>query len=152
MLAIEVTRRRGLDGDVAIRCTGQPVVVIEDELWHQLMHLARALVELRAGRFAAIPYASMPGGYQLAVEGDDVVIEGDHIATCRLPLAAFAVAVLDAADRWSTEATAAASADERGVAPLVVDAVALARTSHPILYEQQDGRVVLATFGEAKAK
>lgn len=126
MLAIELTRRRGLDGEVTIRRTGQPVVVIEDELWHQLMHLARALVELRAARVAAIPYASMPGGYELAVDGDDVVIAGDHVATSRLPLAAFAAALLDAADRWSTEATAAASADERGVAPLVVDAVALA--------------------------
>lgn len=69
----------------------------------------------------------MPGGYQLAVDGDDVVIEGDHVATSRLPLAAFATALLAAAERWSTEATAAPSADERGVAPLVVDAVALAR-------------------------
>ena len=127
MLAIEVTRRRGLDGDLTIRSTGQPPVVIEDELWHQLAHLARALVELRASRVAAIPYASMPGGYQLAVDGDDVVIDGDHVATSGLPLAAFASALLAAADRWSTEATAAASADERGMAPLVVDAVAMAR-------------------------
>ncbi|MBL8627493.1 MAG: hypothetical protein JNK64_39785 [Myxococcales bacterium] len=127
MLAIELTRRRGLDGHLTIRWPGQPPVVIEDELWHQLIHLTRALAELRAGRGAAIPYASMPGGYQLAVDGDDVVIAGDHVATCRLPRAAFASALLAAADRWSTEAIAAASADERGVAPLVVDAVALAR-------------------------
>lgn len=61
------------------------------------------------------------------MDGDDVVIDGDHVATSGLPLAAFASALLAAADRWSTEATAAASADERGMAPLVVDAVAMAR-------------------------
>ena len=96
---IEVTRKRGVDGEIVIRAEGQPVVRIEDELWHQLQHLARALGELQTS--------------------------SSCVPTARFPRDAFRAAVLAAAERWLAEAER--TGGEEDVAALVAEAVAAER-------------------------
>lgn len=131
VVEVEVTRKRGLDGEITFRTDGQPIARIDDELWHQFLHLARAMIELRAASASAVPYSTMPGGYELVSEGESLVITGDYLTTARFPRAAFTIAVLSAADRWLAEAEQRGG-DEADVALSVREAVAAARAAEEV--------------------
>jgi hypothetical protein len=128
---IQFQPKRGLEGILSIRANGQPDIQINDELWHQLMHLSRAAGELAGGHRAAVPYSGMPGGYELAPEGDEVVVSGDYIATARYPLEDFRRAVFAATERWLAYAAQVGDPDHAGVAPEVAAALAEAGGTPP---------------------
>jgi hypothetical protein len=124
---IQFQPKRGLDGLLTIRATCTADITIDDELWHQVMHLARAAGELANGHPAAIPYSAMPGAYELTPEGDDVVVSGDYIQTTRLPRQELVAAAFAVADRWVSHARASGDPEQETLASDVETAVAEAR-------------------------
>jgi hypothetical protein len=128
---IQFQPKRGLDGVLTIRAEGQPDVTIDDELWHQLMQLPRALADVVTGatRYASVPYSSQPGAFEITPEGADLVLTGEYIATARYPREDFVRAVLAAADRWLAHAAKVGDPDHAAVAPDVESAIGEARTA-----------------------
>jgi hypothetical protein len=125
---IQFQPRRGLDGLLLIKSDGQPDVTINDEIWHQLSHLLRALAEVHTGEspYAAIPYFSQPGAYEITPEGEHLVLSGDYVPTARYARDALSRAVVTVATRWLAHASTA-DADHRSVAPDVAAALDAAR-------------------------
>lgn len=129
---IQLQPRRGLDGLLLIKADGQPDVTIDDEIWHQLSHLLRALAELRTGElpYAAIPYFSQPGAYELTPEGEQLVLSGDYVPTARYARDDLSRAVVTVTTRWLAYASAA-DAEHQSVAPDVAAALDAARAVLP---------------------
>lgn len=132
-VAIEFDEQNGLDGVVTIRDEGQPEVELTDEPHHQVGHLAAAIAELVSGRSSkvAIPYWSQPGGFELAADGDDVVVSGDYIETARFSREAFGRAAITAAERWLSRAAEVGDDAHLGLVPLVTEALDAARAALP---------------------
>ncbi len=128
-IEISIAETHGLDGVVTLAAEGQPDVVITDEPWHQLMHLCSAVAEFEHGMSAGIPYSSMPGGYQLSVDGDEVVLTGDYVPTVRYPRAELATAIIAATDVWLAHAAALPSVERDGVRESVAEAADAARAA-----------------------
>jgi len=129
---IQFQPRRGLDGLLVIKADGQLDVTISDELWHQLSHLLRAMVDLltRTLPYASIPYFSQPGAYDITPEGEQLVLSGEYIPTARYPRDDLARTVAAVATRWLAYASTA-DAEHRGVAPEVAAALDAARAVLP---------------------
>jgi hypothetical protein len=132
---IKFATTHGLDGTLTICADAMPDIIIADELWHHLMHLCGALPELCQGRAVGIPFASMPGGYELSRQGRAVAINGDHLAVVTYDLLPFASALLDAANRWLSISDADPARE--GVAPAVRDAMETGRDAIAAIPSQE---------------
>ena len=87
-------------GAIMISTSGQPELRIEDEVWHQLMHLCRSARDLFAGEAAGVPYSEIPGGYELVPIGDHVTVAGDHLNESRFEIEPLTRAILACANRF----------------------------------------------------
>jgi hypothetical protein len=136
---IQFQPTRGLAGVVTIVGDSGVTFVVDDELWYQFAHLPRAAADLAGGRSAAVAFWTQAGAYELAVDGDDVVVRGDDGATARFPRAELVAAALDAADRWIAHARASGDREQETQVAAVEAAVAEARAAMPSRILNQNG-------------